>query len=628
MKAPERPAGRAPDLATAPTRAPMPTPGARMGPGGAAQVGAGAKARNFSSSIRRLARIMLAERAKLAIIFACTLVSVAFGVMGPWLLGHATDLVVSAVSASNAIDFGSLARLLGLAAALQLVAAGANWQQAWLTNGVVQGTSRALRRQAEEKLARLPLAWFDRQPHGEVLSRITNDIDNISQSLQQLLSQLLMSLLQVIGVVGMMLVLSPLLTLAALTSLAISLLVTRLLARWSQPRFVAQWRWTGVLNGNVEENFTGHALVKVFGHQETARAEFEKANTALRDNAFVAQFLAGVIQPAIMFIGNLSFIAVVIGGALRVAAGGLTIGTLQAFIQYVRQLNQPVSQVSSMAAILQSAAASAERVFELFDAPELAPDPAEPALLAAPQGHVVFDHVRFRYDPAVPLFENVDLEALPGQTVAIVGPTGAGKTTLVNLLMRFYEIDGGSITLDGVDTRAMSREALRRNFGMVLQDAWLFSGTIRDNIAYGRENATEAEILEAARACHVDEFVRTLPLGYDTPIDENGSSLSVGQRQLLTIARAFLARPVVLILDEATSSVDTRTELLVQRAMARLRSGRTSFVIAHRLSTIRDADLIVYMENGNVLEQGTHDTLVAKRSHYWQLHQSQFAEVD
>ena len=593
-----------------------------IGPGGAAQAGAGAKARDFSGTIRRLAGVLLTDKVKLVLIAGGTIVSVLLSVLGPWLLGRATDLIVNTISTSANVDFLPLLKLLAVAAAFQIGAAVINWRQAWLTNAVVQTASRALRQQAEEKLSRLPLAWFDRQPHGEVLSRVANDVDNVSQSLQQLLSQLLMSLLQVMGVLTMMLILSPLLTLAALLSLAVSLTITGWLARMSQPRFVEQWRWTGVLNGQIEESYTGHTLVNVFGHQETARARFEASNEALRDNAFIAQFLSGVIMPAIIFVGNLGFIVIIIGGALRVAAGALTIGDLQAFVQYVRQLNQPMAQIASMAAILQSAAASGERVFELVDAPEISSDPEDSIEIARAKGHVVFEHVRFRYDPDVPLFENVSLEALPGQTLAIVGPTGAGKTTLVNLLMRFYEIDAGAIRLDGCDIRAMSREGLRRKFGMVLQDTWLFSGTIRENIAYGRENASEDEILEAAVACHVDDFVRTLPQGYDTPIDENGGSLSVGQRQLLTIARAFLAKPVVLILDEATSSVDTRTELLVQKAMTRLRSGRTSFVIAHRLSTIRNADLIAYMELGNILEKGTHDELMARRGRYWRLQQS------
>lgn len=601
--------------------------GGPIGPGGAVQAGAGAISHDFSGTVRRLAALALVEWKRLAAMFASTAVSVLLGVFGPWLLGRATDQVLSGVSEPGGVDFSRLAALLAMTSGLYLASIAANAQQAWLTNTIVQTLARSLRRQAEEKLARLPLAWFDRQPHGEVLSRVTNDIDNVSQSLQQLLSQLLVSLLQVIGVIVVMLVLSPVLTLAAVLSLGVSLVLTRSLARRSQPHFVEQWRWTGMLNGNVEENYTGHTLVKVFGHQEIARQRFEADNEQLRKHAFSAQFVSGVIQPAIIFVGNLSFVAVVIGGALQVLAGSLTIGTLQSFVQYIRQLNQPVSQVSSMASILQSAAASAERVFELLDAPELSTDPVLPVEIANPRGDVVFDRVRFRYDPAVPLFEDVSLKAAAGKTVAIVGPTGAGKTTLVNLLMRFYEIDSGVIMLDGVDIRSMSREGLRQHFGMVLQDTWLFSGTIRENIAYGRKGATEAEVLSAAQACHVDEFVRTLPLGYDTPVDENGSGFSVGQRQLLTIARAFLARPTILILDEATSSVDTRTELLVQRAMARLRHRRTSFVIAHRLSTIRDADRIVYMENGNVLEQGTHKALIKRQGHYWRLYQSQFAAV-
>ena len=595
--------------------------GPRMGQPG---MGSSAKPRDLKGSLKRLVGMFRGQGAKLALILACTVGSVLLAVLVPWLLGQATDRVVQAVSTSKALDFAGLAQQLLLAALLQCGAVALNFSQAWLTNGLVQGISLRFRQQAQDKLARLSLPWFDRQPHGEVLSRITNDIDNVSQSLQQLLSQLLMSVLQLLGVMTMMLLLSPLLALAALASVVVSVSTARWLAQRARPHFDAQWREVGVLNGNVEENYTGHTLMKVFGHQGRARAEFENSNVALRDSAFMAQFMSGIMQPLMMFVGNLSLITVVAGGALRVLAGGMTIGQLQSFIQYIRQINQPISQIASVASVLQSAAASIERVYELLDAPELAADPAQPANVPAPRGHVVFDHVTFRYDPARPLFEDVSLEALPGQTIAIVGPTGAGKTTLVNLLMRFYEIDGGHITLDGVDTKTFGREALRRHFGMVLQETWLFSGSIRDNIAYGKEGATEADVLEAAHACHVDSFVRTLPLGYDTLLDENGGTLSAGQRQLLTIARAFIAKPAVLILDEATSSVDTRTELLVQRAMARLRTDRTSFVIAHRLSTIRDADMIVYMEAGNVLERGSHEALMAERGAYWRLYQSQF----
>lgn len=586
----------------------------------------GAKARDLRTTLRRLLAVVLTERRRLWLVLGLTLASVGLGVMGPWLLGRGTDLVVNGLGAGG-IDYAALARLLLLAGGLQIAAALANWVQARITNRMVQTLSRDLRRQAGAKLDRVPLSWFDRQPHGEVLSRVTNDIDNVSQSLQQLLSQLLMSLFQVIGVVSMMLILSPLLSLVALASLTVSVVLTRVLANRAQPLFAAQWRWTGVLNSRVEETYSGQTLVKVFGHRARAQADFETANAALQRNALRAQFISGVIQPAIMFIGNLGFVVVVLSGAFGVMSGRFGIGTLQAFIQYVRQLNQPVSQVSGMAAIVQSAAASAERVFELFDAPEITPDTDSPARAGRVQGRIVFDHVRFRYVPGVPLFEDVSLTAEPGQTVAIVGPTGAGKTTLVNLLMRFYEIDAGTISLDGIDIRRMPRAELRGHFGMVLQDAWLFGGTIRENIAYGRPDATEAEIMAAAQACHVDDFARTLPQGYDTVIDENGAGLSIGQRQLLTIARAFLAQPAVLILDEATSSVDTRTELLVQRAMARLRAGRTSFVIAHRLSTIRDADLIVYMEKGNVVEQGTPAALIARQGRFWQLQMSQSGTV-
>ncbi|MFZ2868745.1 ABC transporter ATP-binding protein, partial [Zavarzinia sp.] len=584
-----------------------------------------ARARDLRGTLRRLARLIARRKLPAALVLVCTVASVVFSGLVPWQLGRGTDLVVTTVARGVPLDLAALARILGLAAGLLVLGVLLNWAQAWFTNGIVQSVSRGMRDDAERKLARLPLAWFDRQPHGEVLSRITNDIDNVSQSLQQLLSQLLMSALQLLTVLGLMFWMSPTLAAIAIASLTASVWLSRRIAARSRPHFVDQWRTTGALNGDVEENYTGHTLMKVFGHQARARARFETSNETLRASTFKAQFLSGTIQPVMMFVGQLGFTAVVAGGALQILAGAISIGVLQSFIQYIRQINQPIGQIAGAASVLQSASASAERVFELLDAPEITPDTGTPAVIDTPRGHVVFDHVTFRYDPERPLFEDVSLEARPGETVAIVGPTGAGKTTLVNLLMRFYDIDGGAIRLDGVDTRDFPREGLRRHFGMVLQDSWLFSGTIRENIAYGKDGATEAEILEAARSCHVDDFVRKLPEGYDTVVDEAGGVLSTGQKQLLTIARAFIARPSVLILDEATSSVDTRTELLVQRAMARLRAGRTSFVIAHRLSTIRDADVIVYMEAGHLLEQGSHEELLALRGHYWQLYQSQFA---
>jgi len=597
---------------------------------------AGAHVSDWVSTLRRLLKLLVGQPARLATILAATVGSVVLHVIGPWQLGRATDLVYAAASTHSAIDFMHLARLLVVVALLYAGSSALNWWQAWLSTGLLQGTVRSLRQQTEDKLARLPMAWFDQQPRGEVLSRVTNDIDNISQSLQQLLSQLLMSLLSLVGVLSMMLVLSPRLTMIAVAAVAASVALAALLSARSQPKFSAQWQATGVLNGAIEEDCTGHTLIKVFRHQAAARERFERDNTALYDSSYGAQALAGAVQPAILFIGNLVFTGVALVGGLSVIGGQATLGLLQAFVQYSRQLTQPLSQMSGMTGSAQSGLASTERVFELLDAPELGAEVAQPSqeakqstrtALACP-GHIAFEAVSFRYLPDQPLFEKVSLDVLPGQTVAIVGPTGAGKTTLMNLLLRFYEIDKGCIRLDGVDIRTLTREALRSHFGVVPQDTWLFAGSIHDNIAYGHAGPTPATVVEvaaAATACHVDEFVRLLPGGYATPIDENGGGLSAGQQQLLTIARAFIAQPAVLILDEATSSVDTRTERLLQEAMAKLRAGRTSFVIAHRLSTILDADVIAYMEQGNVVEQGSHAVLMAAKGRYWALYESQFS---
>jgi ATP-binding cassette subfamily B protein len=501
-----------------------------------------------------------------------------------------------------------------------------SWVQGLITTGVVQRTVFRLREEVEAKLGRLPLKYFDGQPRGEVLSRVTNDIDNVAQTLQQTLSQLITSVLTVVGVLGMMFWISPLLAVVALVTIPLSVVVTAAIAKRSQPQFVAQWKWTGSLNAHIEEMYTGHALVKVFGRQRQAVGEFHDQNAELYQASFKAQFISGIIQPAMGFIANLNYVIVAVVGGLRVASGAMTLGDVQAFIQYSRQFTQPITQIASMMNLLQSGVASAERVFELLDAPEQEPDPAEPARLPERvQGRVVFEDVSFRYVEDTPLIEDLSLVAEPGQTVAIVGPTGAGKTTLVNLLMRFYEIDGGRITLDGVDTRATTRDALRSQVGMVLQDTWLFGGTIRENIAYGAPDVPEERLVEAAVATHVDQFVRSLPDGYDTVIDDEAANLSAGEKQLLTIARAFLADPAILVLDEATSSVDTRTEVLVQQAMNALRSGRTSFVIAHRLSTIRDADVILVMEHGSIVEQGSHDELLAAGGAYARLYASQFA---
>jgi ATP-binding cassette, subfamily B, multidrug efflux pump len=617
------------------------------------------KSMNFAPSAKRLIGLMRPYRVPLVAIIALAVVSVVLSVLVPKILGYATDIIFAgvigrqlppgvtveqAVAAARVegndnfadmlarmdvvpgqgIDFTALGRVLMLAVVLFVGASLLTWMQGYLLNNVVQATIKQLRASVEDKLNRLPLPYFDNQPRGELLSRVTNDIDNISQSLQQTLSQLLTSLLTVIGVIVMMFVISPLLALIALVAVPLSVVVTKQIASRSQRQFIAQWRHTGVLNAHIEEAFTGHELVKVFGRRREVEAAFDAKNDELFNASFGAQFVSGIIMPAMMFIGNLSYVVIAVVGGLRVASGSMSLGDVQAFIQYSRQFTQPLTQVASMANLLQSGVASAERVFDLLDASEQSAEPAVVPATVPSRGRVEFSHVSFRYEPEKPLIDDLSLVAEPGQTIAIVGPTGAGKTTLVNLIMRFYELDGGHITLDGVDITTLPRPVLRGRIGMVLQDTWLFNGTIRDNIAYGRPDASEAEILAAAQATYVDRFVHSLPHGYETVIDEEGSNVSAGEKQLITIARAFLADPSLLILDEATSSVDTRTEVLVQRAMAALRSSRTSFVIAHRLSTIRDADLILVMEDGQIVEQGTHTELVAAGGAYQRLYDAQF----
>lgn len=652
-------------------------PGPGRGPFGGGMIGG--KPSDFKGSARRLAARMAPHRVKVVLVVLLTVASVALMSVGPRILGHATDLVFrgllgrqlgdrlppgttreEAVAAlrergdanvadmvaaadvrpGQGVDFDAVGQVLLAVLAIYVAASLLSALAGYLLNDVVQGTVRRMRGDVEDKVHRLPLSYFDRQPRGELLSRVTNDIDNVSQTLQQTMGQLLTSILTVVGVLSMMVWISPVLMLIALLSVPLSILVTSQVMKRSQGLFVQQWRTTGRLNAHIEESFSGHALVKVFGRQAESERVFAEHNDELHEASFRAQFVSGLVMPIMMFVGNLNYVAVAVVGGIRVASGQLSLGEVQAFIQYTRQFTQPLSQIASMVNLMQSGVASAERVFELLDAEEESPEPVQAEergdsgpsssteSAATGPGEVRFERVSFAYDPERPLIEDLSLVADPGHTVAIVGPTGAGKTTLVNLVMRFYELDAGRITLDGVDVATMSRQHLRSRIGMVLQDAWLFEGTIRDNISYGRPNATEAQVLEAARATFVDRFVHSLPEGYDTVIDEDGGNLSAGERQLVTIARAFLSDPALLILDEATSSVDTRTELLLQHAMAALRTDRTSFVIAHRLSTIRDADLILVMEDGAIVEQGTHDALLASNGAYARLHRSQFAAAE
>ena len=591
------------------------------------------KSENFGLVARRLMGLMAGERILVGFILTLAVLSVALVVSGPRVLGHATNILYrgirEAITAKDRdfaghVDFTALHHTLELAGLVYLFSFLLAYGQTYLLAGVVQRTMHGLREEVETKIHRLPLSYIDRHSRGDLLSRVTNDIDNISQSLQQSLSQLITSMLTIVGVLIMMFTVSWILALIALVTVPMSLLAMKQIANRSKARFIAQWRHTGALNGIIEETFTGHSIVKTFGRGAEVEARFAAVNDELYEAGFGAQFMSGSIQPSMMFVGNINYVLIAVVGGLRVASGSMNLGDVQAFIQYSRQFTQPLTQTASMMNVLQSGVASAERVFEVLDATEESVEPAAVGMESV-AGRVAFENVAFSYDPARPLIEDLSFVAEPGSTVAIVGPTGAGKTTLVNLIMRFYDLQGGRITLDGVDIAAMPRAELRGHIGMVLQDTWLFGGTILENIAYGNPRATRDEVIAAAKATYVDRFVHSLPLGYDTVLDNEGGAVSAGEKQLLTIARAFLANPSILILDEATSSVDTRTEVLIQRAMSALRAQRTSFVIAHRLSTIRDADVILVMEDGRIVEQGSHEELLAAKGAYWRLYRSQFA---
>ncbi len=618
------------------------------------------KSLDFKASGKRLIGRLRPERFKVIGVFAAAVASVAMMATGPRVLGHATDIVFAGaigktlpagmtkaqvIDAARArgqgqiadllsgvdltpgkgIDFGALGHVLLIVLAIYAIGSLLSFIQGYLLTSVVQNTIRRMRAEVEDKINKMPLSYFDRQPRGELLSRVTNDMDNLSQTLQQTMSQMLTATLTILFVFAMMVSLSWTLALITLISIPVSMAAAAIVMKRSQVKFVDQWRRTGALNAQVEEAFTGHELIKVFGRRHEVEARFEEENEQLFQASFGAQFLSNLIMPMMMFIGNLNYVIIAVLGGLRVASGTMSLGDVQAFIQYSRQFTQPVTQLASMANLLQSGVASAERVFELLDADEQESDAHHPRMVEESHGRVAFEHVSFRYEEDQPLIDDLSLVVEPGQTVAIVGPTGAGKTTLVNLIMRFYELNSGRITLDGQDISKVHRKDLRRRIEMVLQDTWLFEGTIRENIRYGRLDATDEEIVAAAKATFVDRFVHSLPEGYDTIVDDEGGNISAGEKQLITIARAFLANPALLILDEATSSVDTRTELLLQHAMAALRTDRTSFVIAHRLSTIRDADVILVMENGAIVEQGNHDALMARGGAYAALYNAQFS---
>jgi len=600
------------------------------------------RSKDFRGTLHRLGARMMPELPRIIAVVILALGGVIFSAFGPRILGDATNVIVQGLlhGGPRAINFGHLHDLLLFVVVLYIASATFQYMAAYTLAGMVQRTMYRLRSDVEDKLNRVPLGYIDKAARGDLLSRVTNDIDNLAQSLQQTIGQAMTNIFMLIGTMVMMFVISPVLAVVAVVSIPLSASIIRMVTKRSRVRFTAQWKATGRLNALVEESLTGHTIVKTFGRQREVEEVFRQTNEEMYQASFGAQFISGSIQPLMVMVGNLNYVAVAVIGGIKVASRTMSIGGVQAFIQYSRQFAQPLQMLASMANLFQSGLASAERVFEFLDAPEQiaeesvdSPDAMIPSTRPGPQGaqltgRVAFEDVSFSYDPLRPLITDLSLVAEPGQTVAIVGPTGAGKTTLVNLIMRFYELDKGRITLDGVDIAKMPRDQLRSNIGMVLQDTWMFGGTIRENIAYGNPEATEEQIIEAARATYVDRFVHALSHGYDTLVDDEGGVISTGEKQLMTIARAFLANPTILILDEATSSVDTRTEVLLQNAMAALRSNRTSFVIAHRLSTIRNADTILVMEAGQIVEQGHHTDLLARGGAYARLYNAQFAGLD
>lgn len=597
-------------------------------PGGHPGRGPVEKAKDFKGTMKRLVRYLKPQNTILIVVFIMAILSTVFTIVSPKLMAVATNILSEPLFDPNAvIDFVEIARILMWLGALYLLSSLFAYIQQYLMAGVSQRVVFEMREQINDKLSRLPLKYFDGRTHGEILSRATNDVDNISNTLQQSLAQFITSFVTLVGVIIMMLTISPLLTLITVLTLPLSLIVVAVVASRSQGYFVGQQKRLGELNGHVEEMYTGHNVIKAFGREEQSIRDFDKINEELYETGWKAQFISGLIMPLMMFIGNIGYVLICVVGGILVSTRSLDVGSILAFIQYSRQFSQPINQLANIANVIQSTVASAERVFELLDETEEVPEQDTARISSKVQGAVAFEHVKFGYSEDKPLITDMNVDVKPGQTVAIVGPTGAGKTTLINLLMRFYEVQGGTIRIDGVDITDMPRSRLRSMFGMVLQDTWLFNGTIYDNIAYGREAASETEVRQAAVAARADHFIRTLPDGYQTVLNEEASNISQGQKQLLTIARAILANPSILILDEATSSVDTRTETLIQQAMNELMKDRTSFVIAHRLSTIRDADVILVMNHGDVIEKGTHEELLMANGFYAELYNSQFTEV-